>query len=235
MSLLGMVSVALAVNCAGKVCCKWVTETGTEMETVIVSSPSGAVSSSTVRSKVVLPVVAPAERAMPVGAVLVKSLLPPCVAVPLATVTVTVVPPSGTDASGGRAKLTVMVCVLSEPSFSVAVVGERLRTAAGLARATDWPATSPFGQEVKELPPNRNSVREAVSCVTSKAPKDKSLSDKSNLVKPFCKTVAGTEPVRRLPAKSKLVKADKLPISFGMVPAIRFASTSRLGSTGNIL
>ena len=203
-----MVTVALAVNVVVKVYCKWVTETGTVTVTVIVSSCSGSVSGLTVSSKVVDPVLAPEERDMLVGAATVKSLVAPSSAVPAATVTVAVVASVGTDTSGGRAKLTVMVSMLSEPS-SVTLAGETLRTAAGSARVTGT-ANSPCGKE--ELPPNRNSVRVAGSCDQSKDPKSKLLPDKSNLV-----------------------KAGKSPIWAGTVPAIRFASTSTLGSTGTSL
>ena len=105
-------------------------EPDSEPETVIVSWTSATVSALTVTLKVVLPVACPAGMVMAAGEVAVKSLEAPITAVPPATVTVTVVPPIGAVTPGGRAAVTVTVCVLSE-LFSVITAGETVRTAAG--------------------------------------------------------------------------------------------------------
>ena len=103
-------------------------EPDNEPETVIVSSTSATVSALTVTLNVVLPVACPAGMVIAAGEVAVKSV--PETAVPPATVTVTVVPSAGAVTPGGRAAVTVTVCVLSE-LFSVITAGETVRTAAG--------------------------------------------------------------------------------------------------------
>ena len=122
-SLPGMVTAAPVTAVADR-------EPDSEPETVIVSWTSATVSALTVTLKVVLPVACPSGMVIAAGEVAVKSLEAPITAVPPATVTVTVVPPAGAVTPGGRAAVTVTVCVLSA-LFSVITAGETVRTAAG--------------------------------------------------------------------------------------------------------
>ena len=102
---------------------------------------------------------------MAVGEVAVKSLEAPITAVPPATVTVTVVPPTGAVTPGGRAAVTVTVCVLSA-LFSVITAGETVRTAAGsvmvnLTGLTVSPAARP--ETVKVSAPSVLSVSDGMT------------------------------------------------------------------------
>ena len=123
-SLAGMVTTASVTGVADR-------EPDNEPETMIVSSPSAAVSAITVKSKVVFPVDCPAAIVMETGTVAVKSWETPSTAVPPATVNATFVPPAGAVTPEGKVAVTVMVSVLSElVSFTIA--GETLRTAPSL-------------------------------------------------------------------------------------------------------
>ena len=97
--------------------------------------------------------------------------------------------------------------------------------------STCIPVGIPVGQADSELPPARSSVN-PVRAVTSNAPRDSSLPDRSNTSRPADSAEAGTVPVRRLPPRSRRVSSVRPPIRAGTVPAIRFGAGSALGSTG---
>ena len=100
------------------------------------------------------------------------------------------------------------------------------------ARSSTWiPVGIPVGQDESELPPSRSSANPVIA-VTSSAPRDSSLPDRSNTSRPADSAEDGTVPVRRLPPRSRRVSSVRPPIRAGTVPAIRFGAGSALGSTG---
>ena len=87
------------------------------------------------------------------------------------------------------------------------------------------------GHAVSGLPAKRNSSI-LNRLVASNAPSDRSLSDRSKLIRPDPSAPLGIVPDNRLPLKSKAAKAASRFILSGRVPAIRFGSTAALGRTG---